>query len=108
MPRYAFEEGVFHIDAVPGQPQMAHCHGFVVFQEKRGQGNGHVLKKHQMALLRAGKFDFATCTVAAGNRHQISILSQAGWQGLTSFRNEVTGDTTHLFGWHVDKAEEKP
>lgn len=105
MTRYAFSEGVFHIDPMPGQPQIAHCHGFVVFEHMRGKGNGHALKRRQMGLLREGKFNFATCTVAKENLAQQSILAKAGWRGMESFYNSNTGGSTQLWGWHVNHLE---
>ena len=105
MTRYAFPEGVFHIDPMPGQPQIAHCHGFYVFAHMRGKGNGHALKRRQMALLREGKYDFATCTVANNNAAQRSILSQAGWHGMISFRNSNTDEATELWGKAINHKE---
>lgn len=105
MARFAFKEGCFHIDPMPGQPQIAHCHGFFVFENMRGKGNGHVLKSRQMELLKQDKFDFATCTVAKENLAQQSILAKAGWHGMESFDNSNTGGSTQLWGWRVNQSE---
>ena len=102
MTRYAFPEGVFHIDPVPGQPQIAHCHGFFVPSAQRGQGKGTVLKQIQMATLRAENFDFATCTVDAENRAQQKILARAGWLLMGDFRNSRTDSITQMWSWGVN------
>ena len=102
MTRYAFPEGVFHIDPVPGQPQIAHCHGFFVPAALRGQGRGKALKKIQMATLRASGFDLATCTVDASNEAQIAILISAGWGCAGSFFNSRTGGNMELWAWVVN------
>ena len=40
MTRYCTQYGAYEIDSVPGQPQLAHCHGFFVAPEHRGTGLG--------------------------------------------------------------------
>lgn len=102
MTRYAFPEGVFHIDPVPGQPQIAHCHGFFVPVALRGKGKGKALKQIQMSTLRAGGFDLATCTVDASNEAQQSILKDAGWGFAFSFNNSRTGGITQVWTWRVN------
>ncbi len=67
MTRYAHPEGAYEIDTIPAQPQIAHCQGFFVLADLRGKGNGHVLKRHQMARLASKHYDYATATVDAGN-----------------------------------------
>ncbi len=107
MTRYAHPTGVFHVDPVPGQPQIAHCHGLFVFPECRGQGFGHVLKAEQMELLDALGFDLGTCTVDAGNHAQKAVLVRAGWKRLITIYNRRTCTHTELWGWVVD-GETKP
>lgn len=102
MTRYAFPEGVFHIDPVPGQPQIAHCHGFFVPVSLRGKGKGTVLKQIQMAKLRTENFDFATCTVDAENKVQRKILDRAGWRFMGAFHNSRTGSITQVWSWGVN------
>lgn len=90
--------GAFEIDSLPGQPQVAVCHSFVVPEGTRGNGNGHALKSLQNCVLQAAKYDFAICTVAAGNAAQKRILTKAGWVRLASFRNRRSCETTELWG----------
>ena len=101
MSRYAGSSGAFHFDGLPGQPQVAHCHGFFVPVGLRGQGNGHELKRTQMELLAYSLFDYAICTVDRDNLAQQAILTQAGWSRLTSFSNSKTGGSTELWGCSV-------
>ena len=54
-----------------------------------------------MQTLREPDYDFATCTVDAGNHKQQQILAKAGWRPLQHFDNRKTGDSTQLWGWRV-------
>lgn len=106
MSRHAFRFGVTHIDPLPGQPQVAHCHSFFVPVPLRGQGNGHRLKTAQMDQLQAGHYDFALCTVDGKNIAQQTILTQAGWHQLADFKNTKTGGVTELWGCPVQQASQ--
>ena len=101
MTRHAYPIGVFCIDTLPNQPQIAHCHSFFVKADQRGQGHGHTLKMRQKAALRAGEFDYATCTVDGENVRQKAVLTHAGWAKLAEFKNSRTGGITELWGWTV-------
>lgn len=70
MTRHATAFGCYEIDNIPGQPQAAHCHGFVVWPNHRGQGLAHKLKEHQNGMLALQGYDFAACTVATHNQAQ--------------------------------------
>lgn len=101
MNRFANNAGAFHIDPVPSQPQMAHCHGFFVKHDMRGRGHGLALKAQQMKILRNLGYDFATCTVDGSNAAQIAILQKSGWRLLAEFANSKSGGKTQLWGWEV-------
>ena len=101
MTRYAHHFGAFHIDTLPNQPQIAHCHSFFVKADQRGKGYGHTLKTHQMHALVDGQFDYATCTVDSENLKQRRVLVAAGWRRLGEFCNSRTGGVTELWGWAV-------
>lgn len=90
--------GAYEIDSLPSQVQVAVCHGFFVLPEKRGRGNGHVLKRLQDIDLRALNYDYALCTVAASNSRQRCILERAGWQKLAGFSNRRTEEATEIWG----------
>ena len=104
MTRYATDYGAYEVTPLPGQPQVAVCHGFMVPQNMRGRGYGHMLKAHQGATLRAQLHDFAICTVAAGNAAQQRVLESAGWKKLAEFENTRSGETTELWGHNVKGA----
>lgn len=102
MTRYASDFGAFEISPIPGQPQMAHCHGFFVVPEGRGKGIGTQQKLAQMKVIDDELFDFATCTVDAGNAAQKRVLEKTGWHRLFVFANRRTGGLTELWGWAVN------
>lgn len=102
--RYSTPAGAYEIDSVPSQPQVANCHGFFVQRELRGHGLAHKLKSHQNMMLAALGYDFATCTVCAGNAAQKTVLTRAGWARLAAFVSSKTGDHVELWGWRVTKA----
>jgi len=54
-----------------------------------------------MQMLKRLGYDFATCTVDAGNAAQITILQQSGWRMLAEFANSKSGGKTQLWGWEV-------
>ena len=76
--RYSYPEGVFHIDPMPNQPQVAHCHGFFIVPAHRNSGRAHYLKACQKRVLVQGNFDYATCTVDHKNAAQKRVLTKAG------------------------------
>lgn len=102
MTRYCTEYGAYEIDSVPGQPQLAHCHGFFVAPEHRGKGLGHFLKQEQMQMLASLRYDAATCTVDGSNTAQKRVLESAGWVKAGKFRNGKTGAETEVWFWEVD------
>lgn len=99
--RYASDFGAFEISAIPGQPQIAHCHGFFVVPPGRGKGLGTAQKIEQMKLLADELYDYATCTVDATNVAQKRVLEKTGWECLAVFANTRTGGQTELWGWAV-------
>ncbi len=60
--RLAHPAGVFEIESLPSQPQVAHCHAFFVYPKMRGKGLGHVLKKFQMSTMHYLGYDYAICS----------------------------------------------
>ena len=68
--RFSTPAGAYEIESVPSQPQMAHCHGFFVSTDHRGNGCAHDLKDNQNRMLAALGYDFATCTVCGSNTAQ--------------------------------------
>lgn len=102
MTRIATEYGAYEITPLPGQPQIAVCHGFMVPQDMRGRGYGHKLKEHQGETLRAQLHDFAICTVAAENTAQQRVLAESGWKKLTEFQNTRSSEITELWGHQVN------
>lgn len=107
MTRYFMPAGSYHIDALPGQPQVAHCHGFFVPTDRRGMGLAHQLKAHQIENLEAELYDYATATVDAGNDAQKNVLAKAGFRRLDHFYNRKTGGTTELWGRAVYEQRRK-
>lgn len=103
MTRHATVAGSYHIDPLPGQPQIAHCHGFFVPVDRRGLKLGHALKAHQVSTLAAEHYDYATATVDASNEAQKRVLEKAGFQCLDTFTNSKTGGTTELWGRKITR-----
>lgn len=101
MTRYAYPYGAFCIEAIPNQPQVAHCHSFFVKVAERGKGLGNLLKRHQCQVLHSQNFDFAQCTTAGDNIKQHSVLARAGWFRMGEFTNNASGGTTIIWGWNV-------
>lgn len=101
MNRNSFPEGAFEITSLPGQCQVAVCHSFFVREEHRGKGYAHHLKNMQYHALHRANYDFAICTVAAGNAAQKAALTKAGWKKLAEFRNSRQAETTELWGMEV-------
>lgn len=101
MNRYANEHGAFCIDAIPNQPQVAHCHSFFVHDHARGQGLGKALKVWQCQILRELGFNYATCTTAGDNLRQHAVLRFVGWEVIGRFKNSRTGGETWIWGWEV-------
>jgi RimJ/RimL family protein N-acetyltransferase len=98
MSRHVDHTGAFEITSLPGQSQVAICHGFFINELQRGRGQGKVLKALQKRALRTLHYDFAVCTVAAGNEAQKKCLESAGWAKLTEFRNRRSSETTEIWG----------
>lgn len=98
MTRHAIPAGSYHVEPLPGQPQVAHCHGFFVPIDRRGMKLGHMLKEHQLSTLVAEHYDYATATVDASNHAQKRMLTKAGFRRLDSFTNTKTGGSTELWG----------
>lgn len=101
MARYVSDFGAFEVSPTPGQPQVAHCHGFFVIPVGRGRGIGTAQKIKQMEVLTEELYDYATCTVDASNVAQKRVLEKTGWQCLAVFDNSRTGGKTELWGWDV-------
>lgn len=102
MARYAFDGvGAYCIDAIPNQPQVAHCHSFFVHAHHRGRGHAKRMKQAQCGHLRELGFNFATCTTTAENVKQHSVLEACGWERLTEFENTQSGGKTIIWGWAV-------
>jgi hypothetical protein len=91
MSRFSSMYGAYEIDSLPGQCQVAVCHSLVVPEEHRD-------------ILH---YDFAVCTVAAGNAPQKRILAKAGWRCLATFRNRRSCETTELWG-RGEPVEDQP
>lgn len=96
--RFSNNAGGFEISSMPGQSQVALCHSFFVRSSMRGKGHGHTLKAVQRHTLQALHYDYAICTVAAGNEAQKAVLTQAGWQKLAEFKNHRSCEITELWG----------
>lgn len=105
MSRYPSLHGAFHIDPMPGQPQVAHCHSFFIQADKRHQGHGTAMKRLQMFHLQSQQYDYATCTIDASNDAQRQVLIKNGWRRLDGFSNSRTGGQTELWGRDVPKDE---
>lgn len=101
MTRYAYPFGAFCVDAIPNQPQVAHCHSFFIHATHRGQGKARLLKEAQNQVLRDQGFNFATCTTASDNHRQHRVLEQCGWKRLTEFHNSRDDAPTVMWGWEV-------
>lgn len=96
--RFTHKAGAFEIGSLPGQSQVAVCHGFFVHEGERGHGNAHTLKALQRTMIKALHYDYAICTVSAGNAAQKSVLLQAGWTRLAEFRNHRSCEITEIWG----------
>lgn len=99
--RYVSDYGAFEVSPTPGQPQLAHCHGFFIVPSGRGKGLGTSQKEAQMKVLTDELFDYATCTVDSNNTAQKRVLAKTGWKLLDTFDNSRTGGKTELWGWDV-------
>lgn len=99
--RYATNIGVFEIDSLPSQVQVAVCHGFFVFEHQRGKGLATELHKQQISKLIELGYDFAMSTVAADNIKQISAIKKAGWKKSDEFYNGRICTNSLLFTFNV-------
>lgn len=95
--RHATPYGVFNIDPMPGNPQVALCSGFFVFPEHRGKGLGHRLKLDQEHALVLQGYDYAICTVRSDNDAQRAVLAKARWIVVGSFKSSQSGAVTLTF-----------
>ncbi|MGB4065379.1 MAG: GNAT family N-acetyltransferase [Azonexus sp.] len=95
--RYATPYGAFHVDPMPGNPQVAICSGFFVFPKHRSKGNGHRLKAYQENVLFEQGYSLALCTVRADNAPQLAVLAKAQWDEGRTFFNEQTSALTTVF-----------
>jgi RimJ/RimL family protein N-acetyltransferase len=106
MTRYSFSQndefvGAYCIEAIPNQPQVAHCHSFFIAHDKRGKKFGSAMKVDQCKKLRELGFNYATCTTRADNAAQAAVLTRCGWTPISRFGNSNTGGETVLWGWEV-------
>lgn len=101
MARYATKFGAYEIDSMPGQVQVALCHGFYIEPDQRGRGLAHLQKEHQNMILSELGYNHAICTVAQDNTAQKRVLEMAGWKHLSAFPNTRLGGTTELWGYVV-------
>lgn len=99
MSRHVDENGGFEITSLPGQCQVAICHGFFINEGQRGKGKGKLLKAQQNRALRQLHYNYAICTVSENNAAQIATLKANGWHFLTSFRNNRMAETTEIWGY---------
>ncbi len=99
--RIATKVGACQIDSLPGQSQIGICHSFFVEHGMRGAGEGHRLKKKQLKALYRARYDFALCTVAAGNFRQKAILEKQGWKKLADFWNSRSSEFTEIWGYEL-------
>lgn len=107
MTRYATEHGAYEIDSMPGQVQVALCHGFYIELDQRGRGLAHLQKEHQNLILSELGYDNAICTVAHDNAAQKRVLELAGWNRLSAFPNTRLGGMTELWGYVVKRIREQ-
>jgi len=93
-------EGVYgEIDTLPGCTQVAISHGVFVPIDRRGQGAGKAAQAARLSVLKEGLgYDYAVCTVNLENAAQLSILEDAGWTLLTSFKSTKNGHDVAIFG----------
>lgn len=101
MTRYATSDGAFELDSMPGQSQVAVCHSFMIRDDARGVGKAHQLKAFQKKVLQCHQYDFAICSISAGNAAQRRVLETAGWKKLSEFRNKRSCETTEIWGNQV-------
>ena len=101
MTRYAYPYGAFCVEAIPNQPQVAHCHSFFIHDSHRGQGKAKLLKQVQCQVLRDLGFNFATCTTAGDNVRQHRVLEACGWTRLATYHDTRTAGPTIVWGWEV-------
>jgi len=99
--RFAFPFGAFCIEAIPNQPQVAHCHSFFVHAHMRGQGFAKKLKQEQNRILAELGYNYAQCTTAGDNRRQHAVLEACGWRPIDRYDDSRSGGNTILWGWRV-------
>lgn len=100
--RFATQLGVFEIDSLPSQVQVAVCHGFYVHEQLRGKGHASALHVIQIKELRNLGYDYAICTVSGINPAQSKAIANAGWTLTNTFYNRRIGQKTEV--WELDVA----
>lgn len=99
--RYSTPYGFFEIVPMPGQPQIAICHGLGVPTHLRDKGLGSKLKEAQNQLIAELLYDYAICSVSSTNAKQKHILAKYGWTRLDFFQNTRQSEETEIWGWKV-------
>lgn len=95
---YRCKSGGYHIDTLPGNPQVAVTHGFYVRADVRGSGLGHQLKSEQVSVLECSGFDYGICTVLEDNTAQRKIVEKNGYKMLDSFFDTRQGKSVCIYG----------
>jgi GNAT superfamily N-acetyltransferase len=103
--RFAKPEGVYHIDEIPSQVQVAACHGFYVREGLRGQGLAKRLHVQQIMDMELLGYDYALCTVTGDNIPQRKALEATGWKKLDEFYNTRASQLTQIWGRPIDVKE---
>jgi len=98
--RFGTDIGCFEIDTMPSQVQVAICHGFFLYEHKRGQGLAAVLHVQQLTRLIEQGYDFAICTVSGENPAQSRAIEKAGWTLVHTFYNARQSTQSQV--WTVD------
>ena len=107
MTRYAVGPAAFEIDSLPSQCQVAICHGFFVAPASRGKGVAHQAKKAQAEILKGLAYDYAICTVVAGNHAQKHVLEKAGWACVAEFYSARQDAQIEIWGKKINEGEQK-
>lgn len=98
--RFSSDIGVFEIESMPNQGQVAICFGFYVYELMRRQGFAKDLHEMQIIQLKKYGYDYAICTVAGDNPAQSRSIANAGWRMTNEFYNTRTGIKTQV--WEID------
>lgn len=103
--RHASSGGAFELTSLPGQSQVAVCHGFFISPAYRGKGSGQALKAIQLEMLAYYHYDYALATVAASNLPQQAILAAKGFTKPAEFNNRRQAEVTQIWGRPVIAGE---